>query len=82
MGKPNVPLTGVRTDAAGVVRDRRLRDGHSRNGQPHRHATGQPQEAILKELMANAVHNGRFVPAGVVAATHAQEHGYTLLSCT
>jgi hypothetical protein len=45
-------------------------------------ATGQPQEAILKELMANAVHNGRFVPAGVVAATHAQEHGYTLLSCT
>lgn len=44
-------------------------------------ATGQPQEAVLKELLANPVRNGRFVPAGVVAATHAQEHGYTLLSC-
>jgi hypothetical protein len=44
-------------------------------------ATGGSQEAILKELMANPVRNGRFVPAGVVAATHAQEHGYTLLSC-
>jgi hypothetical protein len=31
--------------------------------------------------MANAVRNGRFVPAGVVAATHAQERGYSLLSC-
>jgi hypothetical protein len=44
-------------------------------------ATGGSQEAILKELMANPVRNGRFVAAGVVAATHAQEHGYTLLSC-
>ena len=44
-------------------------------------ATGGSQEAILKELLANPVRNGRFVPAGVVAATHAQEHGYTLLSC-
>jgi hypothetical protein len=44
-------------------------------------ATGGSQEAILKELMANPVRNGRFVPAGVIAATHAQEHGYTLLSC-
>ena len=44
-------------------------------------ATAQPLEAVLKELMANAVRGGRFVPAGVVAATHAQEYGYTLLSC-
>ena len=44
-------------------------------------ATGGSQDAILKELMANAVRNGRFVPAGVVAATHAQERGYSLLSC-
>jgi intracellular sulfur oxidation DsrE/DsrF family protein len=44
-------------------------------------ATGGSQEAILKELLANPVRNGRFVPAGVVAATHAQERGYTLLSC-
>ncbi|HEY5616501.1 MAG TPA: hypothetical protein VIK60_01075 [Vicinamibacterales bacterium] len=44
-------------------------------------ATGGSQDAIFKELTANAVRNGRFVPAGVVAATHAQEYGYTLLSC-
>lgn len=44
-------------------------------------ATGGSQDAILKELMANAVRGGRFVAAGVVAATHAQEHGFTLLSC-
>jgi hypothetical protein len=44
-------------------------------------ATGGSQEAILKELMANPVRNGRFVAAGVIAATHAQERGYTLLSC-
>jgi hypothetical protein len=44
-------------------------------------ATGGSQEAILKELLANPVRSGRFVPAGVVAATHAQEYGYTLLSC-
>jgi hypothetical protein len=44
-------------------------------------ATGGSQEAILKELTANPVRNGRFVPAGVVAATHAQERGFTLLTC-
>ncbi len=44
-------------------------------------ATGGSQEAILNELMANPVRSGRFVAAGVVAATHAQEYGYTLLSC-
>jgi hypothetical protein len=44
-------------------------------------ATGGSQDAILKELMANPVRDGRFVPAGVIAATHAQELGYTLLSC-
>jgi hypothetical protein len=44
-------------------------------------ATGTSPDAVLKELMANAVRNGRFVPAGVVAATRAQEYGYSLLSC-
>jgi hypothetical protein len=44
-------------------------------------ATGGSQDAIFKELTSNAVRNGRFVPAGVVAATHAQEYGYALLSC-
>lgn len=44
-------------------------------------ATGGSQDAIFKELTSNAVRNGRFVPAGVVAATHAQEYGFSLLSC-
>jgi hypothetical protein len=44
-------------------------------------ATGGTPEAIFAELSANAVRNGRFVPAGVVAATRAQEYGYSLLSC-
>jgi hypothetical protein len=44
-------------------------------------ATGASQDEIFKELTANAVRNGRFVPAGVVAATRAQEYGFSLLSC-
>jgi hypothetical protein len=44
-------------------------------------ATGGSQDAILKELLANPIRGGRFVPAGVVAAAHAQERGYSLLSC-
>ena len=44
-------------------------------------ATGGNQDAIHKELLANAVRNGRFVPAGIISATHAQELGYSLLSC-
>jgi hypothetical protein len=43
-------------------------------------ATGGSQDAIFKELTANAVRNGRFVPAGVIAATRAQEYGFSLLS--
>jgi hypothetical protein len=45
-------------------------------------ATSASQDAIFKELTANAVRNGRFVPAGVVAATRAQEYGFSLLSAT
>lgn len=43
--------------------------------------TSQTQDAVFAELTANAVPKGRFVPAGVVAATRAQEYGYSLLSC-
>jgi hypothetical protein len=43
--------------------------------------TRGPVDAIFTELTANAVPKGRFVPAGVVAATRAQEYGYSLLSC-
>jgi hypothetical protein len=40
---------------------------------------GLPVEEVLEELLAGAIPNSRFVPAGVVAVTRAQEHGYSLL---
>ncbi|MEQ8953211.1 MAG: hypothetical protein RL120_03695 [Gammaproteobacteria bacterium] len=42
-------------------------------------ATGQDVNEIFEELKANNIPNSRFVPAGVVAATRAQEYGYSLL---
>lgn len=42
-------------------------------------ATGQTAEAVYAELIANGIPNSRFVPAGVVAVTRAQEYGYSLL---
>jgi hypothetical protein len=36
-------------------------------------------DAIYKELVAAAIPNSRFVPAGVVGVTRAQERGYTLI---
>jgi len=43
-------------------------------------ATGGQQPAIFDELVANAIPNSRFVAAGVVALTRAQEYGYSLLA--
>ena len=42
-------------------------------------ATGQESEQIHAELVASLVPNARFVPAGVIAATRAQEYRYSLL---
>lgn len=42
-------------------------------------ATGTPYEQVYAELLDNPITNGRFVPAGVMAATRAQEYGYSLL---
>jgi intracellular sulfur oxidation DsrE/DsrF family protein len=42
--------------------------------------TGAEPDAIHKELAANAIGNAHFVPAGIVAVTRAQEHGYALAS--
>ncbi len=42
-------------------------------------ATGGNVDAVVKELMDNAIANSHFVPAGVVAVTRAQERGYALL---
>ena len=41
--------------------------------------TGGNKDAIYKELVASAIPNSRFVPAGVVAVTRAQEYDYSLL---
>ncbi|MEQ1758602.1 MAG: hypothetical protein ABL986_09805 [Vicinamibacterales bacterium] len=40
---------------------------------------GGDVEAMLKEMAADVVPSGRIVVAGVVAVTHAQEHGFTML---
>ena len=42
-------------------------------------ATGQNAETVFEELTSNAIPNSRFVSAGVVALTRAQECGYSLL---
>jgi hypothetical protein len=42
-------------------------------------ATGGDADAIYKELAANLIADARMVPAGVMAATRAQEYGYSLL---
>ena len=42
-------------------------------------AVGAPREEIYEEFLANAIPNSRFVSAGVVAATRAQEYGYSFL---
>ena len=36
-------------------------------------------EAVYKEMAANMIPSSRFVPAGVVGTTRAQEYGYSLL---
>lgn len=41
--------------------------------------TGGKSEDIHRELTANAVANGHFVSAGVMALTRAQEYGYSVL---
>ena len=42
--------------------------------------TGASKDNVYKDLVASAIPNGRFVPAGVVAVTRAQEYSYSLLS--
>jgi len=42
--------------------------------------TGAEPDAVRKELTANAIGDARFVPAGIVVVTRAQEYGYALVS--
>lgn len=44
-------------------------------------AVGSNADTVLTELTNNLVSNARLVPAGVVAVSRAQEHGYTLVTC-
>ena len=41
-------------------------------------ATGQTQEAVIKEITDSLPMNARLVPAGIVAVNRAQEHGYSV----
>lgn len=41
--------------------------------------TGQETATVLAELVANTIPNGHMVPAGVMALTRAQEHGYSFM---
>jgi len=41
--------------------------------------TNATADDVYKELVSSAVANARFVPAGVVALTRAQEYGYSVL---
>lgn len=43
-------------------------------------ATGASADDVFEELVANAIPNSHFVSAGVIAATRAQEYGYSLLA--
>lgn len=45
-------------------------------------STGKTSEEIYEELVANAIPSSHFVPAGVMAATRAQEYGYSFLYAT
>jgi intracellular sulfur oxidation DsrE/DsrF family protein len=36
------------------------------------------EDGIYKELIANAITNAHFVPAGIIAVNHAQERGYSI----
>ena len=42
--------------------------------------TGAEPDAIHKELTTNTIGDAHFVPAGIVAVTRAQEHGYAFVS--
>lgn len=42
-------------------------------------STGGNADAIYEELAANLIEHARMVPAGVMAATRAQEYGYSFL---
>lgn len=41
---------------------------------------GVERDVIYKELTSNAIGDAHFVPAGIVAVTRAQEHGYAVAS--
>lgn len=41
--------------------------------------SGGDAAAVYKEMSANMIPSSRFVPAGVIGVTHAQEFGYSLL---
>jgi intracellular sulfur oxidation DsrE/DsrF family protein len=45
-------------------------------------STGGSSDDVYQELVDNAVPNSHFVAAGVLAATRAQEYGYSFMYAT
>jgi len=45
-------------------------------------STGRTSDEVYEELVSNAVPSSHFVPAGVMAATRAQEYGFSFLYAT
>ena len=45
-------------------------------------STGRTTEEVYEELVSNAIPSSHFVPAGVMAATRAQEYGYSFMYAT
>ena len=43
-------------------------------------ATGSEPDAVRRELTSNLIGDAHIVPAGIIAVTRAQEHGYALVS--
>ncbi|MBL6906440.1 hypothetical protein OAU36_04130 [Gammaproteobacteria bacterium] len=45
-------------------------------------SAGRTTEEVYEELVSNAIPSSHFVPAGVMAATRAQEYGYSFMYAT
>jgi len=80
-GRRDLPSMGARID---TMAERGVRFAICRNATRGismmlAGATGGSADDIFRELTSSGVANSRFIPAGVMMTTRAQEYGYTLL---
>jgi intracellular sulfur oxidation DsrE/DsrF family protein len=80
-GRRDLPSMGATIDAMAErgVRFAVCRNATNGMSRMLAQATGAAHEDVFNELLSSGVTNSRFVPAGVMVATRAQEYGYTLL---